>query len=83
MNRETAVRIWNETPGLANVVTGRSLEAFATTVERRTIEACKAAIDKWIKPGELQGNGCDDTAQRNGMILASNLLHDMMMRSNA
>ena len=46
-------------------------------------KSCKAEIDKWIKPGVLQGNGCNDTAQRNVMILASNLLAERIERSNA
>lgn len=31
-------------------------------------------INQYIKPGELSGNGCDETAQRNGMVLASNIV---------
>ena len=34
-------------------------------------------INSHIKPGRLQGNGCDDTAQRNGMILAYNLIYEL------
>lgn len=55
-----------------------SLERFATLVAERTKQECWDEINKWIKPGELQGNGCDDTAQRNGMILASNLISGLM-----
>ena len=32
-------------------------------------------INKHIKPGKLQGNGWDDTAQRNGLILAANIIN--------
>ena len=35
---------------------------------------CWNAIQKWIKPGNLSGNGCDEAAQRNGMILAANII---------
>lgn len=55
-----------------------SLERFATLVAERTKQECWDEINKWIKLGELQGNGCDDTAQRNGMILASNLISGLM-----
>ena len=43
--------------------------------ERRKIWA---EINKWIIPGPMQGNGCDKTAQRNGLILASNLVHALV-----
>jgi hypothetical protein len=45
------------------------------------IRECWDAINKYIKPGMLPGNGCDESAQRNGMILASNVLMDMMVKS--
>jgi hypothetical protein len=45
------------------------------------IRECWDAINKYIKPGTLPGNGCDESAQRNGMILASNVLMDMMVKS--
>lgn len=32
------------------------------------------AINALIKVGPLPGNGCDETAQRNGLILAANIL---------
>lgn len=43
-----------------------------------TIFDAIAKIDSLIKPGELQGNGCDETAQRNGLILAANALHGLL-----
>lgn len=46
-----------------------------------TLDACLQAIDKSIVKGPLQGNGCDDTAQRNGMILAYNILFQMRRSS--
>lgn len=52
-------------------------EAYAAGVEagRKTErQECWDAINKWIKRGDIPGNGCDETAQRNGMILASNLI---------
>ena len=32
------------------------------------------AVNKWIKTGDLGGNGWDMNAQRNGMVLATNVL---------
>lgn len=40
-------------------------------------EANMAAINALIKEGPLQGHGWDDTAQRNGVILAHNALAAM------
>lgn len=37
-------------------------------------QKCLDEINAWIKLGELQGNGFYQTAQRNGMILASNIV---------
>jgi len=37
-------------------------------------QAAWDAIDAAIPKGELSGNGCDEQAQRNGMILAANIL---------
>jgi hypothetical protein len=36
---------------------------------------CWETVNAMIKKGPLQGNGCDDTAQRNGIILAANALY--------
>ena len=54
-----------------------AIVCFVESIRRHERNICKAEIDKWIKPGNLQGNGCDDTAQRNGLILASNLLNEL------
>ena len=45
-------------------------------------QKCWDEINAWIKPGELQGNGCDQHAQRNGMILASNIVMAGIKGSN-
>lgn len=37
-------------------------------------QAAWDAIQALIVPGELKGNGCDQLAQRNGVILAANEL---------
>ena len=36
-------------------------------------------INECIKPGDLQGNGFDKTAERNGLILAANIIHNLLM----
>jgi hypothetical protein len=58
MDRETALRIWSEVPGLANVVTGRSLEEFATRIEQLEREACaKVCDDLWQEEATAAANG--------------------------
>jgi hypothetical protein len=49
----------------------RETAQAAAAAER---EKCLAAIDAHIAKGPLPGNGCDETAQRNGMVLAYNIL---------
>ena len=56
----------------------RKIDA-AITAER---QAAWDAVNQWIKPGDLGGNGCDMNAQRNGLILASNLLMDRIRGPN-
>lgn len=52
-----------------------TLERFAALVAAAEREACMQRIDGLIKPGSLPGNGLDQTAQRNGLVLAYNALH--------
>ena len=33
---------------------------------------CWQSINRWIRLGDLPGNGTDKTAERNGLILAAN-----------
>lgn len=47
-----------------------TLEAFA----RLVASDIDAEINAMIKTGDIGGNGCDPTAQRNGLILASNAI---------
>jgi hypothetical protein len=47
-------------------------------VVRAERRAAWEAVNKHIKMGKLQGNGCDETAQRNGLILAANLLRERL-----
>jgi hypothetical protein len=46
-------------------------EAEIRADERRK---CWEEVNALIQPGRLSGNGCDETAQRNGIILAANHL---------
>lgn len=34
-------------------------------------------INKHIKAGDLQGDGCNDLAQRNGLVMATNIIFQM------
>ena len=58
-----------------------SVTRLIALVQEKEAQACWDAINAWIKPGELKGNGLDDHAQRNGMILASNIVMERIMRS--
>ena len=49
--------------------------------EYRTIQACWNAINERIVRGRLPGNGTDKTAERNGLIFATNILSAMMHNS--
>lgn len=42
---------------------------------------CWERVNKWIIPGPLPGNGTDRSAQRNGLVLAANLILDEEIRS--
>lgn len=46
------------------------------SLDHATIEACMREIDRWIMRGPLLAQWAHD--QRNGMILAYNLLHQML-----
>jgi len=45
------------------------------------LEAAYAEIQKLVKEGSLPGNGFDKTAERNGLILASNVIASMISDS--
>ena len=36
------------------------------------------AVNQWIIPGNLPGNGTDKTAQRNGLVIATNVIRELM-----
>ena len=47
-------------------------------MDKATIESCRKAISNQIVYGNLPGNGTDKTAERNGLILAVNILANLM-----
>lgn len=49
-------------------------------VRKRHYQECWDLINAQIKTGVLQGNGCDDTAQRNGLVLATNIISAAIVR---
>ncbi len=49
------------------------LAVYRAGQEAQRLEDWKA-VNALIRPGNLGGNGCDQTAQRNGIILAANTL---------
>lgn len=49
-------------------------ETRALFPRQPTANECWEAVNALIKPGDLGGNGCDKTAERNGLILAANAI---------
>lgn len=47
---------------------------------RRGLNDAWKTVDEWIIPGELPGDGTDKSAQRNGLVLAANAIHELMDR---
>ena len=45
---------------------------------RQALQECWEKVNSIIKQGTLPGNGCDETAQRNGLILATNTIMSLM-----
>ena len=78
MTDEELTEIYNKANGLDpkrhNPITTERI--FAAMRDAMTEERMKCwnEINVAIKAGPLQGNGCDDTAQRNGLVLASNII---------
>lgn len=58
--------------------TTADLHKFCDLVEAATRKKCWNEINAFIKTGELPGNGCDESAQRNGLVLASNIVSSGM-----
>lgn len=46
-------------------------------IKKEERKRCWEEINKHIKTGKLQGNGCDEAAERNGLILATNIIFDL------
>lgn len=62
---------------ISNSVT-RNYRATDAAQQQSLLQKAFNKINSYIKTGKLQGNGWDETAQRNGLILASNMLSDMI-----
>lgn len=45
-------------------------------------QVCWDEVNSAIKTGPLPGNGCDETAQRNGLVMASNIIMARIERAN-
>lgn len=60
----------------------KSMQAYGEACARAAVlaerEATLAAVNALIKDGPFKGNGWDDLAQNNGVILAANLLYHRM-----
>jgi len=39
------------------------------------------SVNDWIVPGDLPGNGTDKSAERNGLILASNAIMELVIEN--
>jgi len=46
--------------------------------DNKSTQDCFDAVSRTIPKGKLSGNGTDETAQRNGMILALNIISKLM-----
>ena len=57
-----------------------TIRNVAIAQHKSTIEMCMANIDAHIKHSPLPGNGCDESAERNGLVLAYNILSEMLDR---
>ncbi|WP_035238109.1 hypothetical protein [Desulfobacter vibrioformis] len=47
---------------------------------RRGLDDAWEAVQEWIIPGELPGDGTDRAAQRNGLVLAADAIRELMDR---
>lgn len=69
----------SQCPFCGHIVSGFEHENFHAHRDGILQEAWNA-IQAQIKTGPLPGNGGDKQAQRNGLILASNIVFSMMQR---
>lgn len=51
--------------------------------ELETLEAAWNEINAHIKSGDMSGNGCDEMAQNGGLVIASNIIFEMMEKRRA
>jgi len=62
---------------------GDSLEAFSKLVIEKEREDAWEAVNALIVPGKIGGNGLDPSAQRGGIVLATNVLMQRIERGQA
>ena len=78
MTDEELTEIYNAANGLDpkrhNPITTERIFAAMRAAMAEERMKCWNEINAAIKQGTLQGNGCDDSAQRNGLVLASNII---------
>ena len=78
---------WHEVgsglPPLANEDREMHVMRVAKLAAKAERQACWDEINSFIKQGPLPGNGCDESAQRNGLVLATNIIMGRLERSNA
>lgn len=63
---------------------GNILEALSRSLEdgrRAGLKEVEVKLDSMIVRGDLPGNGCDKSAERNGLILAYNAVWEMTDRA--
>lgn len=69
---EQAIAAWNRRP---------TPEQSGENEEHLGLQKAWNILTAMVSPGVLQGNGCDETAKRNGIILAANAIAAAMDRS--
>lgn len=63
----------------ASGYTETQLRAYGFACAFAALDAAYAAVCQNIKEGPLQGNGFDMQAERNGLILASNVIRSLQV----
>lgn len=59
------------------------LQEYCRQQVETAMQGCWEAVNVWVQPGPLNGNGCDEQAQRNGMILALNLIAEHKQKAGS
>ena len=57
-----------------------ALAEYGAAVRAGAIDDCWNAVNAYITRGPIDGNGCDELAKRNGMVLATNIIYSMVSR---